>query len=118
MNPETYETNEGRGFPFPTGGRELLLLALMALCGLGMCNSLLVGGANLGFAIFTVLMILFTAVYLLISGVRPTVYSLTVLILCMTIAAAFGRSNDHFVKFIMAVFLFFGVNTGLCLMAR
>ena len=118
MNPETYETNERRGFPFPTGGRELLLLALMALCGLGMCNSLLVGGANLGFAIFTVLMILFTAVYLLISGVRPTVYSLTVLILCMTIAAAFGRSNDHFVKFIMAVFLFFGVNTGLCLMAR
>ena len=119
MNSETYETNEPRkGFSFPTGGRELFLLILMALSGLGMCNSLLFGGANLGFAIFTVLMLLFTGIYLLISGVKPTFYSLLVVILCIVIAAAFGRSNDNLVKFIMAVFLFFGVNIGLCLMAR
>lgn len=119
MNPEIQEMNEPRkGFSFPTGGRELLLLFLMALSGLGMCNSLLVGGANLGFAIFTVLMLLFTGVYLLISGVKPTVYSLLVVILCIVIAAAFGRSNDNLVKFVMALFLFFGVNIGLCLMAR
>ena len=116
MNPETNEPR--KGFSFPTGGRELLLLVLMALSGLGMCNSLLVGGANLGFAIFAVLMLLFTVVYLFISGVKPTFYSLLVVILCMIIAAAFGRSNDAFVKFVMAVFLFFGVNMGLCLMAR
>ena len=117
MNPET-QNEQSRGFSFPTGSRELMFFLLMLLTGLGLCNSLLFGGANLGFAIFTVLLILCSTAYLLISGAKPTFYSLLVLILSVVIAAAFARSNDGFVKFVLFLFLFFGVNLGLCLMVR
>ena len=116
MNPEIQETNDPR-FAFPTGGTELLLFLTMVVSGLGMCNSLLVGGANLGFVIFTLLMLLSTVGYLLRKGIRLKFYSTLLLSLSVIIVAAFARSNDGFVKFVLAVFLFFSVNTGLCLMA-
>ena len=112
--PET----EARPAPFslPTTGRELFFFVLMLIAGFGVFNSLLYGGANLGFAIFTVLMIVGTVVYLLISGIKPSFYSMTLLVLCAVIAAAFGRTNDGLVKFVSYVFMVVGVNLGLCLM--
>lgn len=119
MNPETPITPpKPRGISFPTGKRELIYGLLIALCGFGLCNSMLFGGFSLGFAIFGGLSTLLTAVYLFCCREKPTVYSILILALCLAITAAFGRSSDGLVKFVMVLFLLFGNNLGLCLLTR
>lgn len=104
-------------YAFPTGSRELGFGAAMVLCGLALCNFTLFGGFNLGFAIAAVACILCSTAYLLASGCKPTAYSTTILILCCVIAAAFARSDDGFVQFVMVCFLLVGLNLGFCLTA-
>lgn len=104
-------------FLFPTGGKELVFALLALVCGLMMCNFVLFGGFELGFAIAMCAYIVFAAGYLLASGGRLRFYSCLLLLLSMGIAAGFGRSDDGFVKFVMVCFLTVSVNLGLCLMA-
>lgn len=75
------------------------------------------GGLNLGFGIAAVGYILCGTVYLIANGHRPTIYSGTVLLLSMGIAAGFSRSDDDTMKFFMSVLLFLSVNLGLCITA-
>ncbi len=102
---------------YPTGARELIFGVCTVCVSLFLANVTAFGGFNLGFAIAVTVSILCSAVYLLLSGSRPTAYSLALLVLSIVIAASFARSDDGFVKFVMVCFLLVSVNLGLCLLA-
>ena len=106
-----------KAFLFPTGGKELIFALLALICGLALCNFVIYGGFELGFAIAMCGYILCAAGYLLASGGRLSIYSVLLLLLSLGISAGFGRSDDGFVKFIMVCFLAVSVNLGLCLIA-
>lgn len=102
---------------FPTGKRELIMMAVMILMGIFLVNTALYYGLNLGFAIAAVLCIGTSSLYLLCSGCKLTFYSGSLLLLSMVCAASFVRSDDAFVKFVMFCFFLLGGNLSLCLIA-
>ena len=102
---------------FPTAGRELIFGLVILVTGMLLRNSVLFGGFNLGFAIFSGLSILCAVAYLLISGCRFSLYSGSLLGLSLVICAGFARTDDGFVKFVMFCFLLVSTNLGLCLLA-
>lgn len=112
------QTPVRKKFTFTTGGRELVFGLLALICGMMMCNFVLFGGFELGFALAMCGYIICAAGYLLSSGGRLGIYSTLLLLLSIGIAAGFGRSDDGFVKFVMVCFLTVSVNLGLCLMAK
>lgn len=103
---------------FPTGKREVIFGGLLLLFCFALCNFTLFGGFNLGFAATAILCILCSFVYLLTAGCRPTAYSCGLLGLSIIIVAAFARTNDDFVKFVMVCFLLVSINLGFCLMTK
>ena len=108
------ETNQN---VHPAGKRELIFFLISVICALFLTNVTLFGGCNLGFAIGVTLSILCAAGYLLRNGCKKNLYALSILGLCLVIAASFPRSDDAFVKFVMVCFLLVGVNLGLGLLA-
>lgn len=102
---------------FPTGRTELLFFLASLLMALGLCNSVLYGGFNLGFAIFSGAGLLASVAYLLVKGCRLNFYSGILLSLSLLLIAGFSRSDDGFVKFVCFCFLLLSVNLGLCLLA-
>lgn len=102
---------------FPVCAREIRFAGITLLTALSLCNFVIFGGFNLGFAIAAVACILCQAVYLLASGNKLTGYSGALLTLSIVIAASFARSDDGFVKFVMLCFLAVSGNLGLCLLA-
>lgn len=102
---------------FPARKRELLFAFAVLIIGCLLCNSVIYAGFNLGFAVFSGAAIVCSALYLLSSGCKPTPYSLVLLVCSLVIAAAFARSDDGFVKFVLFCFLLLSVNLGLCLLA-
>ena len=102
---------------FPTGKKEFIFGVFLLILGCLLCNSMFFAGLNLGFALFSGCVILCSTVYLLVSGHRLTVYSGILLLLSLVLCAAFGRSDDAFVKFIQFCFLLVSTNLGLCLLA-
>lgn len=122
MEPNTFDNSPAEPQPpempaFYTGKKELIFGLLMLIFGMLLCNSVLYGGFHLGFAIFSGLTVLCTAVYLRLSGHKLRFYSGSLLGLSLVICAGFGRSDDSFVKFVMFCFLLVAVNLGLCLQA-
>ena len=103
--------------PFSTGKKELIFGIGILLCAFALCNFIVWGGFNLGFSVAVSVMILVMAGYLLLSGCKPSLYSLTLLGLSVVIACGFGRSSDFLVKFVMLCFLMISINLGLCLLA-
>lgn len=102
----------------PTGKKELTFGFLILLSGICLLNSILFGGGyHLGYAIFAGAGLLLTVCYLLLSGCKPSFYSILLLTLDLGIIASFARSDDSFVKFVMLCFLLVSVNLGLCLLA-
>ena len=116
MEPYDFPPKEPK-ILFPTGKRELFFALGCLISGLLLINSLYVGGYQLGFAVGTILSILFGAGYLLCSGHKASGYSLSILALCVVIAGSFARTDDELVKFVMVCFLLMGVNLGFCLLA-
>ncbi len=102
---------------FPAGKKEGVFALCALISGMLLCNFVLFGGFNLGFAIAVIVSIGCAVVYLASSGCRFNGYSSILLGLSVLIAAGFARSDDGFVKFIMVCFLLVSVNLGLCLMA-
>ena len=102
---------------FRSGKREFIFGALILLFGWLLVNSIYFGGFNLGAAIALWGIILLSTGYLLLQGHKLTVYTGTLLVLCLVICGSFPRSDDGFVKFIMVCFLIMGVNLSLCLIA-
>lgn len=108
-----------RGFAIPTGKKELTFGFFALLCGWLMLNSIFFGGGyQLGYAIFAGASLLFAVIYLLVSGARPTFYSILLLVLDFVIIGSFARSDDSAVKFVMLCFLLVSINLSLCLIAR
>lgn len=103
--------------PFTTGKREFVYGGLIVLVSLAAVNFTLYGGFNLGFAAAALISLLVCTGYLLLSGCKPTPYSLSILALCAVIAAGFGRSDDGFVKAVLLIFLFLGINLGFGLLS-
>ena len=102
---------------YPIGGREWAFALLSLICGLLLCNFVLFGGFNLGFAVGMILNLLTIAGYLRSRGCRLRPYSGLLLGLSLIISGGFARSEDGFVKFVMVCFLFVGVNLGLTTLA-
>lgn len=101
----------------PAARKEGIYAAFILVWGLLICNSMIYGGLNLGFAIGAAAAIVTSAGYLIYSGCKPTAYSVALVALSLVIAASFARSDDSFIKFVMFLFLLAGVNLGLCLLA-
>ena len=102
---------------YPARKQEVIYLVLLAVSSLFFCNSLMYGGFRLGFAIGFILCVFCSSGYLIASGYKPGLYSGFLIVVSAVIAAGFARSGDGFVKFVMLVFLFVGVNLGLTLQA-
>ena len=102
---------------FPTGGRELAYGGVILILSVLLCNCVIFGGFNLGFAGLTLACIAATAVYLWRSGRKFSGYPAALLILSAVTAASFIRSNDYFVKFVMLCFLLVSVNLALAIAA-
>lgn len=117
MEQQMYPPKPSRPSEYPTGVREIIFGASITCCALVLCNFTMYGGFNLGFAIGVILCTVCTAAYLLISGCKPTVYSMSLLGLSLVLAVSFARSDDGFVKFVMVCFLLVSINLGLSLLA-
>lgn len=102
---------------FPVGKQELIFGILIVFVSLFLVNCIFFGGFNLGFAIAYGLCVLCSAGYLLCCGHKPGFYSTVLLLLSLVICAAFARSDDGLVKFVMVCFLFVSTNLGLTLLA-
>lgn len=103
--------------PYPTGAKEMILCAAMALIALAMANFVYTGGFRLGFAITAVACLAGSVWYLASSGLKGNWYTRSLLALCFIIAAGFGYSSDITVKFVLFFFLLTGGNLALCQMA-
>lgn len=103
--------------PYSTGRKEMIFCAAMVLVALSMANFILIGDLNLGFAIAATASIACSFSYLSACGHKGNWYTRSILILCLIIAAGFGYSDDGFVKFVLFLFLFTGVNLALCISA-
>lgn len=101
---------------FPTGKRELLFAGMILLLGWALCNSFFYGGGNLCFALAVIGSLVCSFLYLLGCGYRPTFYSGALLLLSVVITAGFARTDDSFVKFVMAIFVLMSSNLSVCLM--
>lgn len=101
----------------PTGKAELLFFLAILLMALGLSNSILYGGFNLGFAVFAGAGLLASMAFLMIKGCRLNLYSGVLLSLSLVLIAGFARSDDGFVKFVCFVFLLLSANLGLCLLS-
>lgn len=112
-----YPPKRLQSITFPTGKREVLFAGLILLACLALTNFVMEGGFSLGFALAAIGSIACSAGYLLLSGCKPTAYSVSLLVLSGVIVAGYARSDDGFVKFVMLFFLFAGVNLGLSLLA-
>lgn len=122
-NPLPFEVSGAAPTPpkpapvLPTGKRELILAAVLAVLSVVLMDFLLCGGFYMAFGAMATLIILVTAGYLLRKGRKLTFYPAALLTLSIVIALSFGRSDDAFVKFVMFLFLVFSANLGLCLLA-
>lgn len=102
---------------FPTGKEELIFGALTLVFALVMCNCLLFAGANLGFAVGMIGTMACGILYLRSRGCRPGWYAGALLALSFIIAAAFARSSDNGLKFLMTCLLQVVPSLGLSLTA-
>lgn len=124
MNP--YQMPPESGWPtppyppassFPTARREKAYAVCMALISLFLCNSILYGGFQLGFAVFGGLAVLCPVAYLLKNGHKLTLYTGAMLLFDLILCAGFARADDGFVKFVILCFLAVSVNLMLSQLA-
>lgn len=115
MEENTYPVPEAPFFP--SGKREFIFGLVTLVLGWLLCNSVFYGGFSLGFALFSGAALICAISYLLLSGKRPSIYAVCLLLLSLLILAGFARSDDGFVKFILFWFVIAGSNLGLCLFA-
>lgn len=125
MNEQTnFQAQPGGTRPFvptkpfhPSGRREWGLMTALCVITLLLSNAIISGGFNLGFAVGAALVLSVSFLYMLQSGGKPTLYTVTLWVLGVAIAASFARSNDYFVKFVLFWFLLAAANLCLCITA-
>lgn len=104
-------------YVFPMGKRELFFAAGIILFSLLLCNSLIYAGANLGFAAGLASVLVSSFAYLRSHGHKADWYSGALLVLSLVLIAAFPRSSDDAMKFIMVCLLLVVPSLAFCLMA-
>ena len=102
---------------FPTGKKELIFAAATVIISLLLWNVFLSGYINLGYAVVSAAMILCPVIYLRSSGRRLGGYGGALLGLMLVICGGFARSDDWFVKLVLACFLILTQNLLLVLAA-
>ena len=103
---------------YPLGRQEFRFGIGILILSVGLWNSILYGGLNLGFSLFSLGILVCNARYLRRKGHRFGRYGTALLLLAAAITAGFARSSDAVVKAVMALLLIFGVNLSYCLAAR
>lgn len=104
--------------PYPLGKKEIRFGIWILLLAVGLWNSILYGGLNLGFSLFTIALIFTNVRYLRRSGHRFGRYGTVLVVLSCAIAAGFARSSDILVKAAMVLLLIFALNLSYCLAAK
>ena len=102
---------------FPSGKREFIYALVVLICSCFTCNSVFYGGLNLGFAVFTAVILASTVLYLISRGSKPSAYCIVLLVCSLAILGTFARGADAGVKFVLFCFLILSVNLSLCLLA-
>ena len=100
---------------FFIGKREMKFGIFTVILAVGLWNSILYGGFNLGFAFFSLLLLGCNLRYLKKTGCRFGAYEKGLLILSALLLAGFARSSDAVVKAVMLGAVLFGVNLSFCL---
>ena len=100
---------------FPVGKQELKFGILTAILAVGLWNSILYGGFNLGFVVFSLGIQVCNIWYLRSRGCRFGAYERALLVLSALILGGFARSSDTVVKAVMLGAVLFGVNLSFCL---
>ena len=103
---------------YPLGNQEFRFGIMTLILAVGLWNSILYGGLNLGFSLFSLGLILCNVWYLRRKGCRFGRYGTALLLLAAAITAGFPRSSDIVVKAVMVLFMLFAVNLSYCLAAR
>lgn len=119
VNPayQPYDYTPPPRYVFPMGKSELLFGVGILLFSLLLCNSLVMAGLNLGFAVGAAGILGCTYAYLRSRGHRPDWYAAALLILSLVITAAFPRSDDGILKFLAVWVLLLAPSLAFCLMA-
>ena len=103
---------------YPVGRQELCFGILTAVLAVGLWNSILYGGLNLGFAFFSLLLLGCNWAFLRAKGYRFGRYGTALLVYSAVITAGFARSSDGAVKAVMLLFSLFAANLSFCLAAK
>ena len=100
---------------FPVGKRELSFGILTAALAVGLWNSILYGGFNLGFALFSLGLLFCNVWYLKGKGHKFGGYETALLVFSGLLLAGFARSSDGAVKAAALLAVLFSVNLSVCL---
>ena len=103
---------------YPVGKQELHFGIVTVLLAVGLWNSILYGGLNLGFSVFSLGLLVCNAGYLRQKGRRFGRYGTALLLLAALITMGFARSSDTVVKAVMLLAVLFAVNLSFCLAAN
>ncbi len=102
---------------YPVGKTEGIFGAATAVLAVGLWNSMLYGGLNLGFALFSLGLLGCNVWYLGSKGHSFGGYEKALLAFAALIILGFARSSDSVVKAVMLMILLFAANLGFCLAA-
>lgn len=102
---------------FIIGKRELIFGIVTAVLSIGLWNSILYGGLNLGYSVFSLGLLGCSVWYLKGKGGSFRRYEVCLIALSAALIAGFARSSDAGIKFILMLVSLFAANLGLCLAA-
>lgn len=102
---------------FPVGKKEWIFGILTVVLCIGLWNSILFGGFNLGYAVFALGLLGCNVWYLKAKGHRFGRYGTALLVFAAILTAGFARSSDGLVKAVMLLFVLFAANLSFCLAA-
>lgn len=113
MDHPTYSAPEPPRYP--VGRQEIIFGSVTVILSIGLWNSILYGGFNLGFAVFSLGLLGCNVWYLRSNGRRFGAYETALLILAAMALAGFARSADGPVKAAALIAALFAVNLSFCL---
>lgn len=102
---------------YPVGRREVIFGIVTVILSVGLWNSILYGGFNLGYAFFSLALLGCGVWYIRAKGGRFGRYAAALLVFAAILNGGFARSSDAFIKAVMLLFSLFAVNLSFCLAA-
>jgi len=117
MNNEQMQWVQQSKPRYPMGKKELWFAGCVLLFSLIGANGYLYGGLNLAFAAGALALVLTTGFFLLRSEKRPTLYTVSLVVFALIIAAGFIRSDDGFVKGLLLLFMLLAVSMAFTITA-